>query len=231
MAEAWDFLQSPAGSAASNMALDEALLLTAAKRARPLLRLYSWQQPSVSFGYFQKLPEHLASQYEIVRRPTGGGLVYHGDGVDTTYTVVVPPDHRLYTMSTTNAYYAIHKAVAVALEPVGRVTSRGVALASDAPAGVSGPTRTRSYECFQKPVAGDVVADDRKLAGGAQRRNKHGMLHQGSIAGRISAAALKRAFCEVLETELHDYKLSDAERTMAEELARKKYATDAWNRR
>jgi lipoate-protein ligase A len=231
MAEIWDFLQSTADSAAFNMALDEALLHSATDRERPLLRVYSWDKPSVSFGYFQKFPAHLADKYQIVRRPTGGGLVYHGNGVDTTYTVVAPPDHRLCTMSTTNAYYAIHKAVAVALELVGGVTSRGVALASDAPAGVSGPTRTRSYECFRKPVAGDVVTDGRKLAGGAQRRNKRGILHQGSIAARISTAALTRGFCDVLETDLHDYKLSDAERTLAEKLVRKKYATDAWNHR
>ena len=219
MSETWDFLQSPAGSASFNMALDETLLLTAAKRARPLLRIYSWKKPSVSFGYFQKLPVNLAGQYEIVRRPTGGGLVYHGNGVDTTYTVVVPPDHRLYGMNTTDAYCALHKAVAAAFES--QTTLHNASSLS--PRG--------QYECFQKPVAGDVVTDGRKLAGGAQRRNKYGMLHQGSIAGRISAAALKRAFCEVLETSVHDCELSDVERTMAEELARKKYATDGWNRR
>jgi lipoate-protein ligase A len=231
MFEIWDFVQSPAGSAAFNMALDEALLLTAAKRGRPLLRVYSWQGPSVSIGYFQKFPVALAGRYAVVRRPTGGGLVYHGESVDTTYTVIVPPDHSLYAMSTAQSYRAIHKAVALALELVGCVTPRDVAVASDAPAEVSGPTKTRSYECFQRPVAGDVVFDGRKLAGGAQRRNKLGMLHQGSIAVRISSVALRRAFCEVFEASVYDYKFSDAERTQAEELARKKYATDAWNRR
>ena len=231
MFEIWDFVQSPAGSAAFNMALDEALLLTAAKRGRPLLRIYSWHAPSVSIGYFQKFPVALAGRYAVVRRPTGGGLVYHGEGEDTTYTVIVPPDHSLYTMSTAESYGAIHKAVAKALELVGCVTPRGVAVSSDSPVEVSRPTKTRSYECFQQPVAGDVVLDGRKLAGGAQRRNKHGMLHQGSIAVKISSAALRRAFCEVLEAGVYDYQFSDAERTQAEELARTKYATDAWNRR
>ena len=131
MAETWDFLQSPAGSAAFNMALDEALLLTAAKRGRPLLRIYSWERPSVSLGYFQKFPAHLAGPKEIVRRPTGGGLVYHGDGVDTTYTVVSPPDHRLYSMSTEEAYCAIHKAVAVTIGSHSQITNHPLTCSAD----------------------------------------------------------------------------------------------------
>src|SRR5512135_2244055 len=115
MTETWLLLDSPADGAAWNMALDEALLRTAANRHRPLLRFYSWRQPAVSIGYFQKFPAHLAGKYELVRRPTGGGLVYHGDGVDTTYTIVAPPSHPLYKTKTTDAYCAIHEAVATAL--------------------------------------------------------------------------------------------------------------------
>lgn len=218
MSETWDFLQSTASSAAFNMALDEALLRTAAKRGRPLLRVYSWKQPSISSGYFQKCPGHLAAKYEIVRRPTGGGLVYHGDGVDTTYTVVVPPEHRLYTMSTTDAYCTIHKAVAAAIGDQSRITNH------------RSPVPRTGYECFQNPVAGDVVVDGRKLAGAAQRRTKSGMLHQGSIAAKLSADQLKRGFEETLGVEFVEYELTETDRTLAEKLACEKYATDAWNR-
>ena len=235
MPETWHFLQSPAADAALNMAVDEALLLTAAERGRPLLRVYSWLRPSVSVGYVQKFPAHLADKQEIVRRSTGGGLVYHGSGVDTTYTVVVPPDHRLCTMSTTDAYCAIHKAVATALEHgvvVGRVPSRGVAPVPDSRAEDRGPTTAdRSYECFQNPVYGDVVVEDKKLAGAAQRRTKRGMLHQGSIAARVMAEELKRGFSETLGVTFGDYQLSTAEHALAESLAGEKYTTDAWNRR
>ena len=236
MTETWDFLHSPANSAAFNMALDEALLRTLAKRGRPLLRLYAWEKPSVSFGYFQKFPAHLADRYEVVRRPTGGGLVYHGD--DTTYTVVVPPEHALYEMTTTEAYCALHKAVAAALEfgvdVVGRVPSRGAVVTSDSPARGSGHApmiASRNYECFQKPVQGDVIADGRKLAGGAQRRTKRGLLHQGSIAAHVTVEKLMRGFREVLGMSFHIYELSDVERALAGKLAYEKYATDAWNRR
>jgi lipoate-protein ligase A len=216
MSETWDFLQSPASSAAFNMAVDALLLLTAAKRGRPLLRIYSWEKPAVSFGYFQKFPGHLAGQYEIVRRPTGGGIVYHGE--DTTYTVVVPPTNALYAMKTADAYCALHKAIAAAFE--------------SQPALHHAQHRSPQgqYECFQSPVHGDVIADGRKLAGGAQRRTKSGMLHQGSIAAKFSADHLKRGFEETLGVEFVEYDLTETDRTLAEKLACEKYATDAWNR-
>jgi lipoyl(octanoyl) transferase len=216
MGETWHFLLSPAAGAAWNMALDEALLQTAAKRGRPLLRVYAWEKPSVSFGYFQKFPTELAERHEVVRRPTGGGVVYHVE--DTTYTVIMPPAHTSYVMKTTDAYCALHKAVAAAFE--------SQPLLHEAPL----RSLQGQYECFQRPVHGDVVADGRKLAGGAQRRTKSGLLHQGSIAAKLSADQIKHGFQEALRVEFEIYELTDAERTHAEKLVREKYATDAWNR-
>lgn len=240
MTETWNFLQSPPADAATNMAVDEALLRTAEERGRPLLRVYSWMRPAVSIGYFQKFPAHLADKYEIVRRSTGGGLVYHGNGGDTTYTVVVPPEQRLYTMSTTDSYRAIHKAVAIALEHCSReshsrlsvaVPRKSFAATIPALHKAQGASPHGSYECFQNPVQGDVVADGRKLAGAAQRRTKWGLLHQGSIAASVTVQSLKRGFGEILGIEFAGYKLSAAERALAGKLAREKYATNAWNRR
>lgn len=222
MAEVWDFLHSPASDAARNMALDEALLRTAAQRGRTLLRAYSWRKPAVSIGYFQKWPAQLAGTREIVRRPTGGGLVYHGD--DTTYTVIAPPTHPLCAMKMGDAYCALHKAVVAALG-----TERSRQSATLHAVAVSSPQG--QYECFERPVHGDVVAEGKKLAGAAQRRTKWGLLHQGSIAAKISARQLADGFSVALSAEFRQYELSDAERTLAEELVREKYLTDAWNRR
>jgi len=216
MTELWDFLHSPPAGAAFNMALDEALLYTAAKRGRPLLRVYAWEKPSVSFGYFQKFPAPLANAYDAVRRPTGGGVVYHID--DTTYTVVVPPTHALHAMKVADAYCALHQAVAAAFRSPVEIHRAPL----HSPQG--------QYECFQRPVRGDVVADGQKLAGGAQRRTRSGMLHQGSIAAKLSADQIKRGFQKTLAVEFEDYKLADSEETLAARLVRKKYATDAWNR-
>jgi len=214
----WDLLIASAAPAATNMGVDEALLRTATQRDRPLLRLYSWDRLSVSFGYFQKFPADLAGRYAVVRRPTGGGIVYHGDGVDTTYTVVVPPGHPLHKRKTDAAYCVIHQAVAAAL-------------ALQTPLCDNRAPQRGQYECFQNPVAGDVVADGRKLAGGAQRRSRAGMLHQGSIAASISAEQLVAGFRKSLAVEFQPFELSPATQTLAEKLALEKYATAGWNQR
>jgi lipoate-protein ligase A len=216
MSETWDFLHSPAAGAAFNMALDEALLRTSGKRGCPLLRFYSWEKPAITFGYFQKFPANLAEGYEAVRRPTGGGVVYHLK--DTTYTVVVPPAHALYIMATMDAYWLLHKAVAASFETQPDLHDAEL----HSPQG--------QYECFQKPVRGDVVTEGRKLAGGAQRRTKSGRLHQGSIDARIPVEQLKRGFQETLGIVFEEYRLANSERAAAEKLVVEKYATDAWNR-
>jgi len=215
MPETWFFLESPPAGAALNMAIDEALVLNAARRNRPLLRVYSWLRSAVSYGYFQKYPMPLAGSHEIVRRPTGGGLVYHGE--DTTYTVVIPRSHRLYKVSVANAYATLHKAVAAALE-----------MKTDLQEGTTHSPKGQ-YECFQKPVPGDVMVNGRKLAGGAQRRSQWGILHQGSIAAKISAEQLKEGFRKTLGVEFESCKLFFEEMALSEELAREKYATDQWN--
>jgi len=240
MMETWDLLHSPAAGAVANMALDEALLHTAAERGQPLLRVYTWARLSVSVGYFQKFPAHLADKYEIVRRSTGGGLVYHGAGVDTTYTVVVPPEHRLYAMGAADAYGTIHKAVAAAIEDCSREShSRRSASVPRKSFAATIPALHKAqiaaphgaYECFQNPVRGDVVAGGKKLAGAAQRRTKWGLLHQGSIAANVTAEGLVRGFSRILSVAWEDHQPTNTEFALAEKLAREKYATDAWNRR
>lgn len=196
------------------MATDEVLLRTAAQRRRPLLRLYTWDKPSVSLGYFQQFPAELAGKFVIVRRLTGGGLVYHVD--DTTFTVVTPPGHALHKLKTNDAYCAIHKAVSLALN-----LKSEIANLKSTPRG--------QYECFQNPVAGDVVAGDQKLAGGAQRRNRDGMLHQGSIAAKV--ADLPAGFRQQFACDFQPYQLTGEEYAMITWLADGKYSADAWNKR
>jgi lipoate-protein ligase A len=217
MTETWDFFQSAAADAATNMAVDEALMRTAAGRGRSLLRVYAWEKPAASIGYFQRFPSHLTGRYDIVRRPTGGGLVYHG--ADTTYTVVAPAGHTLFEMAAAEAYRAIHKAVAAALDMESQILNSK-----------SQTTRT-GYDCFRNPVRGDVVADGRKLAGAAQRRSKWGLLHQGSVAAKLTADQLAEGFRDSLAVEFRHYELVADEREVAEKLANAKYATEAWNKR
>src|SRR5687767_6632729 len=91
-------------SAALNMAIDEALLR--ALRG-PLLRIYQWSRPSVSFGYFERFEpvRALFPDHDLVRRWTGGGMVEHAG--DFTYSLMVPSGNLGRELRTPDSYQTI----------------------------------------------------------------------------------------------------------------------------
>src|SRR5688500_20216584 len=80
-----------------NMAVDEALLESAALENRCTLRFYRWSEPTLSLGYFQRYEDrrqHAASlSCACVRRASGGGAILHDH--ELTYSLAVPPTHPL----------------------------------------------------------------------------------------------------------------------------------------
>ena len=214
----WRLLVHGPGSPARNMAVDEALL----REVRgPVLRIYEWNVPAVSLGYFQ--PAALAEGRPFVRRYTGGGLVDHAH--DITYTIVLPREHEWMKLSMPESYAAIHRGVVNVLRACGLDAS----LAAE-------PSALESEACFQKPVRFDVVSGPLKLSGAAQRRTREGALHQGSILLPDPARndQVRRAFPEFfpghLKIDFSPGDLTSAESERAEKLERERYATEAWNR-
>ncbi len=102
-----------AHSAAMNMAIDEALLEHAAV---PSIRFYRWHSPALSFGYFGKFADvaSYAGKRDLVRRWTGGGIVFHGD--DLTYAIVIPASDAAFSESSMSIYEKIHRALCADLE-------------------------------------------------------------------------------------------------------------------
>ena len=95
MQQPWRFVDTGARDAASNMALDEALLVRhEAGATPPTLRVYGWCQPTLSLGYAQNAQQEVdlaachTQGVAVIRRPTGGRAVLHDQEV--TYSVVMP---------------------------------------------------------------------------------------------------------------------------------------------
>src|SRR5437016_13723084 len=120
-------------SGAMNMAIDEALLEAATV---PLIRFYRWNSPALSFGYFGKFADvaNHAVERDLVRRWTGGGVVFHGD--DLTYAIVIPQNDPVFRESSRSIYVTIHAALRDALiangEPAQLAPATGVVEASAA---------------------------------------------------------------------------------------------------
>jgi len=181
-------LADRSGGAAENMATDF-MLLQRYPVAAVRLRHYDWHRPAFTFGYSQKIafvrtqiPD--GEPCELCRRPTGGGVVDHRD--DWTYSLVIPRGHPLEEVPATQSYRLIHEALAVALG--WQNVSAAVKRENDPPetdnaAGLAGV-------CFQRAELYDVVhsRSGAKIAGAAQKRNKHGLLFQGSISRSVAGA-------------------------------------------
>jgi len=166
----WLFLNSGKCDAAFNMALDEALLESAASTGSPVLRFYSWTEPAATFGYFQKFTEVEKTTHlrPLIRRPTGGGMVPHD--VDWTYSFIVPPDHEWHTVPAEESYRRIHDWLRLAFAELKIETELAPCCKKSLPG-----------QCFAGHEKSDLLWREKKIAGAAQRRNKLGLLIQGSI--------------------------------------------------
>jgi lipoate-protein ligase A len=177
-----DVLPVRTAGAAENMAADFMLLQRYPGEGAARYRHYEWRSPAFTFGYSQKisfvrgqLPA--GGTFDLCRRPTGGGIVDHRD--DWTYCLVIPRGHPLEEARASQSYRAIHEALAGALKEAGvpvAVKPVAEAVAAGEPGGPAGV-------CFERAEIFDVIhsATGAKIAGGAQKRNKRGLLFQGSI--------------------------------------------------
>jgi lipoate-protein ligase A len=216
-------------SAAMNMAIDEALLEYAAV---PSIRFYRWQSPALSFGYFGKFA-HVAcydGERDLVRRWTGGGIVFHGD--DLTYSIAIPANDNAFSESSMAIYEKVHRALCDALEANGK---RAVVAGGGNPGGAADGIRAAlsagGYNCFANPVRADVMVDGRKIAGAAQRRTRRGLLQQGSIQGIDLENGLSERFAVELSNNCETRSLPKTVRCRAQEIAAQKYGAEAWLRK
>jgi len=225
-------------SAAANMAIDEALLETVNAAS---IRFYRWQSPALSFGYFGEFARvaDYAAQRDLVRRWTGGGIVFHGE--DLTYSIVIPASDPIFAESSISIYEKIHRALRNALvangeraelAPVAGVVDVGAAKLAKG-IGVSGPSSNadRGYSCFANPVRADVMLNGRKIAGAAQRRTRRGLLHQGSIQNVDLANGLEERFARALSTKCSERKINNDVLNRARDLAKQRYGTETWLRK
>lgn len=202
-----------------NMAVDEALLESAAGSGETTLRFYQWSQPTLSLGYFQRLDDrrrHEASRgCAVVRRATGGGAILHDR--ELTYSFTAPLDDRFASQATA-LYRLLHgtlietlAAWGIAAEMFGdRPDDRAHDHAAESrfafktnrpsnapsvgdPAGVTLGSRADSgqspFLCFQRRAEFDLVCGTVKVAGSAQRRRKGGVLQHGSVLLQSSPSA------------------------------------------
>jgi len=121
----WRLLKLETYDAATNMAIDEAVLRARIVGKVPnTIRFYRWTPSAVSIGRFQSVFNEVNLDnckkhgVDFVRRITGGGAVYHDCEDEITYSVVVKRED-LGAVDVAAAYNKICNGLVKALEMLG----------------------------------------------------------------------------------------------------------------
>jgi lipoate-protein ligase A len=199
------------------MALDEVILSNV---AHPTLRVYEWEVPCVTFGYFQKFSDvrSLYPYLPLVRRWTGGGIVEHGR--DLTFSLMIPKENAAASLPPAIFYKKVHALLATLLAEASGCEIR-LAGKEDVLVGTS---------CFQAPAGDDLMMLGRKILGGALRRSGGSLLYQGSLQGMDISPRHER-LAGVLSQEVSCASLPRVISDGAVALARSRYRTEEWNRK
>ena len=217
-------IESGFQSGACNMALDEALLETVRQPEQSpvmIVRTYCWEVPTLSLGVHQAVKDidFLMAFYgknsdgsnkvrDVVRRPTGGRAILHGDDVSFSFTT---NDPALLPQSLKASYVFLSRFVQQALG--------GLQLSVQASEQAGSRDYLRSPVCFETHTPSDLLAQSGdKLSGSAQLRRQGGILQHGAAflqAYDISAPAFSAALFEAVARHYgqtaQDYPLADIE--------------------
>ena len=186
------------------MALDETLLnLVSEPQAhhQTYLRFYQWTHPTLSLGFSQEAEAVVDLDFcrlngiDIVRRPTGGKAVLHHH--ELTYSVISNDPSFFPIADISKTYCRIADALQRGLRTLGIETT----LAKSR--GRSTRTGPLATACFALSNHFELLWQNRKLVGSAQRRTKTAFLQHGSILIEFDAELLSRALLSCSATSVH----------------------------
>jgi len=167
----------------TQMVLDDGLLAAADEI---LARRYSWAPPALSLGKFQQVALTAGLPFDVVRRPSGGRAVLHGEEFEWSFAVVFPagalPAGPRAHVDITTPYELVAQAFAAALEQAG-VTLDG-----------RGETPyQRSALCFAGALRHDLCFRGEKIVAIAQAKRDGRALVHGSVLMRRPPDVLTQA--------------------------------------
>ncbi len=253
-AKTWRLIESGKGSAAWNMAVDEALLNGFKEGDMPILRLYGWE-PSLSLGRFSGVSRSVdlesaeAQGLACVRRISGGGILVHGG--DLSYSLVLPRQ-LLKHKGVKESYRYLCGFLVRLYEKLGQKASFAQDLQLESES---------SNVCLAGNEPYDLLIGGRKMGGNAQRHTSGALFQHGSIpitldeprfgplfleeSGLADAATLERvgsavsfealagllkeSFRESFGIRFVSDTLSASEEQRAGELEAQKYSRQRWN--
>ena len=252
--QTWRLIELETHDAFTNMAIDEAILRHRQEGQVPdTFRVYRWKPSAVSIGCFQGIHQEVnleackARGYDVVRRITGGGAVFHSFEGEITYSLITPVNNPLVPRKLLESYSVLCQGVVEACNYLGLEGAEF------------------------KPV-NDVLVQGKKISGNAQTRKRGVVLQHGTVLvgvypeimfevlrvteAKISDKLIQSVFKRVtsIEKELNQkikpekaaqaiidgFKkalgikmetgtLTQSEESMVKEIRENKFTTEAWN--
>lgn len=178
----WEVIDSGIAEAESNMALDAKLLAELEFKKTPILHFYDWKGDCFTYGHFVKLDQFInlekmeKHRLGAAKRPTGGGIVFHI--WDFAFSVLVPSHDFRFSQNTLENYDFVNRTVLKAVQKVFNPQGNLELIKEDGAAF----DRSCFHFCMAKPTKYDILYEGKKIIGAAQRKTKHGFLHQGTIS-------------------------------------------------
>lgn len=178
----WQLIDSGCQPPDLIMKRDQELLSNLTADSQPILHLYEWDGPSLTYGYFtqplQFLDERMLKKYSIncAKRPTGGGIIFHL--TDWAFSLLIPSHHPAFSLNTLDNYAYVNLKIVQVLTSIFGNNLNPKLYFSDQ----TYTSSCASHFCMAKPTQYDIIINDKKVGGAAQRRTKSGYLHQGSVS-------------------------------------------------
>jgi len=191
----WRLLVTEPFDGATNMAVDEAMLLGRIQgTSPPTVRFFSWSPPTLSLGYGQTLDEGINLEAArrlgvgLVRRPTGGSAIYH-DTIEReiTYSVVAQAGDFPGADDLLETYRWIASGLLCGLQRFGIAAE----LVPCVPPSRREPAPTF---CFARAGSYEIQVGGKQLVGSAQRRRRGAFLQHGSILLGVDSERLRQLF-------------------------------------
>ena len=222
--DAYFYSENYAISSAEQMAMDEWMLLQTDRLNAVGFRVYHMEE-TCTIGRNQRLDlikERTNDCKVLVRRPTGGGTVFHGN--DLIYSLTIPTSHELYDLKLGDLYYEIHAVI----NRVFAYFSLGAELFDEC-------VKQLPDFCFDSPNRFDLLSleDGKKLGGSAIKKSKKGILIQGSLAVDLEAELFAKQFLETMK-EAFSLEMIEAPRENPRMCCHwrdfcKQFTSDEWN--
>ncbi|MHA1299802.1 MAG: lipoate--protein ligase family protein [Candidatus Helarchaeota archaeon] len=161
--EKWRIIDLEVHDGYMNMAIDEAILEARLNDKVPnTIRFYRWKPSTVSIGKNQSISNEVDIEackklgFNVVRRISGGGAVFHDYNGEITYSIIAKQS-EIIPMNIDESFMKLCQGIIIALSKIGIEAYHG------------------KFHCPS------IFVKNRKISGNAQTRRKNVILQHGTI--------------------------------------------------